>query len=218
MIYRLDLHTHSIASPDGGLRLRDYATMLGSGVLDSVAITDHNRVDFALEAQAKLGDAVIVGEEIKTTEGELIGLYLTDAVPSGLSALETAERIHAQGGLVYVPHPFETVRSGMADAALYKIAKQVDIMEVYNGRALFQNRSALSENWAREHGCVGAASSDAHGSIGWGKTYTEIGAAPTRKTLVHELQHARYNKELVGIIGALYPKYNRLRKMVGVHV
>lgn len=212
MIYKVDLHTHSIASPDGSLRLVDYADMLANGILDYIAITDHDRIDFALEARSKLGDGIIVGEEIRTIEGELIGLFLDEPVPPGLTARETAERIHTQHGLVYVPHPFETVRSGMSDAALYKIANLVDIVETYNGRAVFQNRSAVAEVWARQHKRPGAASSDAHGKIGWGKTYSEIAEVPTPKTVAKSLHHARLNKELVGFLGILYPKVNRLKK------
>jgi predicted metal-dependent phosphoesterase TrpH len=212
MICTIDLHTHSIASPDGGLRLADYASMLADGTLDYIAITDHDRIDFAREARSKLGDGIIVGEEIKTVEGELVGLFLKETVPAGKTALETAELIHAQGGLVYVPHPFETVRSGITDAGLYKIAAQVDIVEVYNGRAVFQNRSNLAEQWAEQYKKPGASSSDAHGPSGWGRTYSQIGAVPTAKTLVKELRHARYRKELVGLTGILYPKLNRIRK------
>jgi predicted metal-dependent phosphoesterase TrpH len=119
--------------------------------------------------------------------------------------------------VVYVPHPFETVRKGIKPAALYKIADLVDIMEMYNGRALFQNKSAESEAWARAHHNPGAASSDAHGRIGWGNTYSEIGVVPTAATLATALQRARYNKELVGFRGIAYPKYNRLRKWLGAH-
>jgi predicted metal-dependent phosphoesterase TrpH len=186
--------------------------MIASGKLDYIAITDHDRIDFALEARKKLGDVIIVGEEIKTIEGELVGLFLRNVIPAGLTAQETAERIHAQGGLVYVPHPFETVRSGVTDAALYKIADLVDIMEIFNGRAMFQNCSQLAMAWTLQHNCSAAASSDAHGKSGWGRTYSEISLVPTTKTLAQSLANARYNKELVGIRGILYPKFNRLRK------
>lgn len=212
MKYRVDLHTHSLASPDGSLRLTDYADLLDSGTLDFIAVTDHDRIDFALEAQEKLGNAIIVGEEISTAEGELIGLFLTSPVPPGKTARETAELIHAQGGVTYVPHPFETVRRGMDAAALYKAAPLIDIVETYNGRALFQNRSHLAQEWAAQHNRPGASSSDAHGRIGWGRTCSMIAAVPTAKTLADSLRHAQYQKELVGLRGVLYPKFNRIRK------
>jgi predicted metal-dependent phosphoesterase TrpH len=119
---RVDLHTHSLASPDGALRAADYTVMLASGRLNYIAVTDHNRIDFALQLQAQLGPQIIVGEEITTTDGEIIGLYLHEVVPAGLSTLEAVQRIRQQGGLVYVPHPFETVRKGITAATLDTIA------------------------------------------------------------------------------------------------
>lgn len=211
-MYKVDLHTHSYASADGSLQLVDYEHMIESGGLDYIAITDHNRIDFAVEAYARLGEVIIVGEEITTSQGEIVGLFLREAVPAGLSLGEAAERIHAQGGLVYIPHPFETVRSGVSQAALDAIADEVDIVELYNGRALFQNRGDQAEVWARSHALPGAASSDAHGFVGWGNTYSEVERVPHPDTLKQVLQAARHHKRSVGMRGSLYPKLNRLRK------
>ncbi|HSX31624.1 MAG TPA: PHP domain-containing protein [Candidatus Saccharimonadales bacterium] len=210
--YKVDLHTHSVDSPDGSLTFTQYKRMLDQKGLDCIAITDHNTIGFAKAAQAALGSKIIVGEEVTTTEGELIGLFLTEAVPAGLTPLETAKRIKAQGGLVYVPHPFETVRSGMPLQALDGIAKFVDIVEVRNGRAVFQNRSGLAEEWAAKHKLPGAASSDTHGWHGWGKTYTSLGHIPRKATLAKALGNARYTIGSGGLRAVLYPKFNRLRK------
>jgi predicted metal-dependent phosphoesterase TrpH len=214
-MYRIDLHTHSVASPDGSLGLSDYRALLGNHTLDYIAITDHNRIDFAQQAQAELGRAVIVGEEVTTRGGEIIGLFLKEVVPAGLELQEAAARIKAQGGLVYVPHPFETMRSGVAADGLEKVAHLVDIVEIRNGRAVFQNRSQQAEGWARSHAKPGAASSDAHGRTGWGNTYSVVDRVPEAGTLPQLLQAARYSKKTVGIRGLLYPKLNRLRR--GIH-
>lgn len=215
---RLDLHTHSQASPDGALRATDYKRMLESGKLDYIAITDHDRIDFALQLQAELGglgilgSRIIVGEEITTQAGEIIGLYLSEAVPPGLTAAETVQRIHRQGGLVYIPHPFETVRKGLTLADLDAIAGEVDIIETYNGRTL-QNRGGQAEKWAARHGAAQAASSDAHGWYGWGNTYSKITGVPTRENLAETLQTmTTCCHGSVGVRGRLYPKINRLRK------
>ena len=154
MSYKVDLHTHSYGSPDGALRAAEYRRKLESGALDFIAITDHDRIDSALQIRGeldKLGDRIIIGEEISTADGELIGLYLTDLVPAGLSAVETTQAIRGQGGLVYVPHPFETVRSGMPEAVLGSIAEDVDIVETYNGRAAFQDCGAAATAWLFSH-------------------------------------------------------------------
>ncbi|HSW99226.1 MAG TPA: PHP domain-containing protein [Candidatus Saccharimonadales bacterium] len=211
----MDLHTHSAASPDGGITAVQYRRMLADGRLDVVAVTDHNRVDFALGLRAELGARVIVGEEITAREGEIIGLYLESAVPAGLSAQETVRRIKQQHGLVYIPHPFETVRKGLDVATLEAIAADVDIIETRNGRAVFQNRSAAAGVWAAKHAVPGAASSDAHGAVGWGKTYSVLAAAPTHATLVTLLYDAQLAASPPGLRGVLYPKLNRLRKKIG---
>lgn len=216
-MYRIDLHTHSGASPDGGLRLADYRRMLQAGVLDYIAITDHNQIAAAEQIAAQLGefgDRIIIGEEITTTDGDIIGLYLTEAVPAGLSPRAATERIKQQQGLVYVPHPFETVRSGISARSLESIAELVDVIETYNGRAMFQDRSAQARDWAAQYNVAAAASSDAHGAIGWGRTYSVITAQPTRETLPALLMNATYGTRRVGL-GVVYPKLNRLRKLLG---
>jgi predicted metal-dependent phosphoesterase TrpH len=212
-VTKVDLHTHSYASPDGGLRLADYARALSTGALDCIAVTDHNRIDAALELQQQLGERIIVGEEISTVEGELIGLYLREAIPKGLSALDAALAIHEQGGLVYVPHPFETVRHGLSHDTLSIIAGHVDIIETCNGRTL-QDRGTAAEQWATQHAVPAAASSDAHGPRGWGNTYSLLAELPSRATLLTLLRTASYSSSSTGLIGRLYPKLNRLRKLV----
>ncbi len=147
MKIKIDFHTHSVVSPDGALTEAHYQKMLQTG-LDCVAITDHNTTAFAQKLHKKLGDQIIVGEEITTTQGEIIGLYLTDDVPAGLTGLETVKVIKKQRGLVYIPHPFETVRKGITQEVLDKIADFVDIIETNNGRAVFQNKSNGAKAWA----------------------------------------------------------------------
>lgn len=209
---RLDLHTHSVASPDGGLRERDYARMLQHGGLHAVAVTDHDRIDFAQALQAELGDRIIVGEEIKAREGELIGLYLHERIPPGMSAADTIAAIQAQDGLVYLPHPFETVRSGLPAEVVDELADTIDIIEIANGRAVFQNRSVMAKQYQRRYGWAGSAASDAHTRTGWGRTYTSVAAEPTRASLVELLQAATYTVKLAGPRGLAAPKLNRLRK------
>ncbi len=89
-----------------------------------------------------------------------------------------------------------------------------DTFEVYNGRALFQNKGALAKGWSARHDMPSASSSDAHGWRGWGRTYSLIGDKPTVKTLPSLLKDADYIIGTVGMLGVLYPKLNRLRKKV----
>lgn len=218
MSYKVDLHTHSYGSPDGGLSLEAYRSMLASCNLDYVAITDHNTVETAVEIQKKLGTLgrkIIVGEEITTIEGEIIGLYLTRTIPQKLSPEETIGQIHAQGGLVYIPHPFETVRSGISLETLKRILTTIDVIETCNGRAVFQDKSVLAKTLAVTHSIATAASSDAHGSRGWDRTYSVLTEPPTRDNLVSLLRAASFQEGKVGL-GILYPKFNRLKRLLGL--
>lgn len=211
-MYKIDLHTHSSASPDGGITAAQYQHALERGMVDVVAITDHNTIELAQALHSQLGDKIIVGEEIMTTHGEIVGLYLEEVVPAGLSPEETIRRIKDQHGLVYIPHPFETVRKGVSPETLESIADYVDIIEVCNGRAFLQNRSAQTVVWARLNHIPAAASSDAHGIKGLGRTFTDIEELPTRDTLAGLLDKGVLRTSQPTIQALLYPKYHRLRK------
>ena len=98
---KIDLHTHSVGSPDGGITLEEYARLLDDKVLDMIAVTDHDSIEQALVIQNKLGPRIIIGEEITSLEGEIIGLFLNQKVEPGLTAKKTVQAIKSQGGLVY---------------------------------------------------------------------------------------------------------------------
>lgn len=208
----IDLHVHSIGSPDGGVSLAQIGAMLASQRLDVVAITDHDTIEVAQEAQRRYGRQIIVGEEISALEGEVIGLFLSAAVPAGLSAAATMQAIHRQHGLVYVPHPFETVRSGLQARLLDQLAAQIDILETRNGRALWGARPAAAQAWATRHGVAAAASSDAHGRSGWGRTYSLISEQPTAQNLPQLLAAGELHYRRPRPLALAYPTLNRLRR------
>ena len=214
-MFKVDLHTHSVASPDGGISAREYQEALNTNVLDAIAVTDHNTIEFALALQRELGDKIIVGEEIMTTHGEIVGLFLTELVPAGLSPLDTIRAIKDQHGLVYIPHPFETIRKGIDPQTLDEISDYVDIIEVCNGRAFTQNRSSQAVVWARLNTKESAASSDAHGFRGLGQTYCDLHDMPVRDNLLGLLNHSVLRTAHPSLRALLYPKYHRLRKRFG---
>lgn len=143
--YVIDLHTHSIISYDGGIIATQYEKILQSGDVDCIAITDHNETSFARIMQKKLGDRIIIGEEIDTVEGEIIGLYLKETIPGGIGLDEAIASIKHQGGLVYLPHPYERFRKGLAHNSVERIVKDIDIVEVFNGRGRFGGKM----NWLK---------------------------------------------------------------------
>lgn len=212
---RVDLHTHSTASPDGGLTAAHYKKALEDGLLDYVAITDHNRIDFAILMREEIGEQIIIGEEITTNEGEVIGLFLEHPIQPQPSAAAAIEQIKSQGGLVYIPHPFESVRKGLHPAILEEVQDRIDIIEICNGRAFAQNRASQAVVWSRINRVAGAASSDAHGWRGLGKTYTQLSIPPKQDTLVELLKTAVPVTDRPSLRALLYPKYNRLRKRLG---
>ncbi len=212
-MFKLDLHTHSVASKDGGLKADDYKRMIESGGLDFIAVTDHDNIDFAKQLNQELGDKIIIGEEIAVQEGEIIGLYLTESITPGQSAKDAMADIHKQGGLVYIPHPFETLRSGcLSEEVMEQTSDWIDIVEVHNGRAILQRKGATALVWAAKHHKSIATSSDAHGPKGWGKMFSVVDPAPTKENLVSLLSHATHVQKKVGLIGTLYPKLNRIRR------
>lgn len=212
---RLDLHTHSEASKDGSITPEQFARVLREEKLDVIAITDHDRIDFAKGLQNALGrDKIIVGEEITTSDGEIIGLYLKSRVEPGQTALATVKAIKKQGGLVYIPHPFETFRKGIQKDKLHEIADYVDIIEGCNGRAFAQNFGPQATAWARKHGKAVAASSDAHGSKGIGHTYTFTKQKPKKENLVDIIHESRLVHRRPPLQTLLYPKFNRFRKFI----
>ncbi len=211
---KVDLHTHSVASPDGGLSLLQYKHALETSLLDCIAVTDHNRIDFALDIQQELGEAIIIGEEIMTSGGEIIGLFLTEVIQPGLSPLQTVKLIKDQGGLVYIPHPFETFRKGLHPQTLEELINYIDMLEICNGRAFFQNRSQQAVVWARLNHKPGIASSDAHGFRGLGKTYMNMDSIPNADLILGILKTAALVTERPSWQALLYPKYNRFRKNI----
>lgn len=212
---KIDLHTHSEASKDGGITAEQYATILRNEILDVVAITDHNRIDFAQGMQKALGaDKIIVGEEIMTLQGEIIGLYLEKKIDPGMSAQETIDAIKLQNGIVYIPHPFEKVRKGIQEDVLLALIDEVDILEGYNGRAFVQNFTTKTLSLAKKHDIPAAASSDAHGLAGIGISYTTIKKQPERYNLSALIAHGRLATGKPPLYTLLFPKINRLKKLL----
>ena len=171
---RIDLHLHTNASFDClSAPERVLERALESG-LDRIAITDHNELHAALAMKARHPERIIVGEEVKTAEGvDVIGYFLTEAIPKGTPARETCERIHAQGGVVYVPHPFAAGKGG-GGRILERIADQIDAIEGFNARIHDQALNDRAVAWARAHDKPLGAGSDAHTLDEIGRAYVEL--------------------------------------------
>jgi predicted metal-dependent phosphoesterase TrpH len=144
--------------------------------LDVLCITDHNAIKGAVELEHALPCRVIVGEEVRTSRGELIGLFLRDRIPFGLSPEEAAHQIRDQGGLVYVPHPFDPLRHNLAEDALRALAAQglVDAIEGFNAKTSLAHLNRAGITLAKEVGVPAGAGSDAHVPDALGAAYVEM--------------------------------------------
>jgi predicted metal-dependent phosphoesterase TrpH len=161
-----DLHMHTSWSSDCQTPVEELLDHAEAEGLGAIAITDHNVFGGALEA-AELANGreliVIPGEEIKTdAHGEVIGLFLQEEIPRGLSFAETIEAIRAQGGLVYLPHPFDRVHTIPEPATVHRHLADIDVLEVYNARLLFEGYNDEALRFARKYGLTMGAGSDAH--------------------------------------------------------
>jgi len=178
----IDLHCHSSASFDSLAKPESIMRAALSRGLTHLAITDHDRVDAALRARdaAPAGLTVIVGEEVKTADGDLIAVVIEKLVPPGLSALETIAAIREQGGLVGVPHPFDRTRGygRKSRADLADIAGQVDWIEAYNARVVGGSANDKAGRFAAEHGLPGLCASDSHTVMEVGVSYNTVFGDP----------------------------------------
>lgn len=173
---RVDMHMHTRVSFDC---LCDPEAVLAAARkrgIDRICITDHNQIEAALQLHERHPDAVIVGEEVKTHEGvDVIGLFIREVIPKGTPALETCERIHEQGGIVYVPHPFVGGKGG-GGSILAVIEKHVDAIEAFNARVHLKRFNDRAVAWARAREVPLGAGSDAHTLAEVGRAYAEVPA------------------------------------------
>lgn len=181
-------------------------------MLDCLAVTDHNSADAALALQQRFGQKIIVGEEIDTLQGEIIGLFLKQAVSPGKSLPETILAIREQGGLVYIPHPLEKFRRGLSQAVLEQYRSQFDIIEVFNARGWGRGRPSQALRFAKENNLACASASDAHSVSGLGTAFVEISEWPTPQNLVEQMRVGKITAKYAPALSYLAPSVNRVRK------
>jgi len=173
-LVRVDCHLHTVASGDAVTTLEQLAERARQAGLDVVCITDHNEISAAVAAR-DLGVRIVVGEEIRTPDGDMIGLFLTERVPYVLPVAEVVARIRAQGGLVYAPHPFDQDRSSLGRVLPELCAAgAVDIVEVFNAKTATREPNERAAALATAYALPGGAGSDAHDPPGIGAAYLEM--------------------------------------------
>lgn len=188
---RLDLHIHTRASHDCRSEYADVVEAARIRGLDRIAVTDHNEIAGAFRVRDLAGDLVIVGEEVKTAEGaDLTGLYLHERIAPGAPALETAQAIREQGGLVYVPHPFAG-RKGLGEEVLEELVPWIDVVEIFNARVHDEEVNRRAARWAEAHALPAGAGSDAHTVREIGRGVIEVASFEDPRELVGALRTGR---------------------------
>lgn len=173
--WKVDLHSHTVYSKDCLTRPQDLIDRARARGLDKIAVTEHNTLSGALAAKQLAPDLVIVGEEIKTTEGEIIAYFVQEEVPAGLKPPEAIARLRAQGAVISIPHPLDSLRnSAMGMESVMRVIKQVDALEVINARCVRPKDNDAAAELARQHGKLRTAGSDAHTLFEVGRAWMEM--------------------------------------------
>ena len=174
-MWKVDLHSHTIYSVDCLTKTAAHLARAQEIGLDRLAVTEHNRLDGALAAKALDPDLVIVGEEIKTTEGEIIAYFVSEEVQRALSPQETIDRLRDQGAVISIPHPLDSLRnSAMGLESVLSIIDDIDALEVLNARCIHPNDNDAAAVLAAEHGKLATAGSDAHTTGEIGQCYLDM--------------------------------------------
>jgi predicted metal-dependent phosphoesterase TrpH len=174
-LLKADLHVHTEYSMDCSTPLATIIERCQELGINCLAIADHGTVEGALEIQRLAPFTIIVAEEILTPHGEIMGMFLKETIPGGLSAEQTIVRIRAQGGIVCIPHAFDPLRpSALDERIVEEIAEEIDVIETFNARSLLRRSSEKAVAFARKHGIIQSAGSDAHTPGEIGNAYVEM--------------------------------------------
>lgn len=216
---RADLHNHSYYSPDSILSPVKMLQRAREQRLDVIAVTDHNttRGGIAVRDLAAKRDPdirVIVGEEVRTKNGEVLGLFLTEDVPRDLSASETIDRIHAQGGLAGAPHPYDPFRTSLGDH-LFAVKDKIDFIEALNARMIRSGHNDNARQFAEQHNIPMSAASDAHSPREVGRCFVEMPNYETPQQFLESLRAGHLVGHLSSPLIHLVSRYSTIRRKLG---
>jgi len=170
------MHSHTMWSGDSTSTPDEIATAVAEAAIDVLCITDHNAIKGAVDLADRLPCRVIVGEELRTHAGEIIGLFLNERIPGGAQPEQAARVIRAQGGIVYIPHPYDPMRRNLSESALDALIDDglVDAIEVINAKTSLRSLNERAAATAAAHQLAAGAGSDAHVPDAIGAAYVEM--------------------------------------------
>ena len=212
-MHRVEFHCHTIFSKDSLTRPAVLVDTCRKKGIDRVVITDHNEVQGALEAKKIDPQRVIVGEEILTTQGEILGFYVQEKIPRGLPPLEVIRRLREQGAFISVPHPLDHYRGWKADDLL-EILPLIDAIEVFNARCIHQADNQRATDLAHQYDLASTVGSDAHAPFELGNATLTLPPFENASDLRKVIREGQPNVTRAGIKANLASRYAVLHKML----
>jgi hypothetical protein len=203
-LLKVDFHTHTYRSKDSVTKIQELIKAARTRGLDRVVVTDHNTLRGAREAFEAAPDLVIPGEEVQTTEGELLAAFVTVEVPRGLEPLDALKRLKDQGAFVSISHPFDPHRSGWKIETLEQLAPLVDAIEIFNARVIRASYNQLAQEFAAAHRMAGTAGSDGHHPSEIGRAYSLLPEFNDAKTLRSAIRLAQVGGRISSPLVHLY--------------
>jgi predicted metal-dependent phosphoesterase TrpH len=218
----VDFHVHTVHSPDSVITFPLLCEACRARGVDAVAIMDHDVIDGAFEF-ARLADEmkergewaprILIGEEVRTTGGEICGLFLKEWVPNRLSPVETMEIIRSQGGLVYVPHPFDLLKLKRLKASeLQKLKDRIDIIEAFNGKPRLPVANVLARRFLTKNDFPRGAGSDSHDPTHLGAAHVEMEEFDGPQDLMEKLRKGTVNGKLYSPFASAYTRQKMRRQ------
>jgi predicted metal-dependent phosphoesterase TrpH len=212
-----DLHAHTCYSRDSLTSLTDFLAACRRKGLERVAVTDHGTIDGALRLQEMDPQRIIVGQEIYTTEGELIACFLTRPVPSGCTPQQAIEQVHAQGGLVGVSHPLDRLRrEALGRKGVVAILDQLDFLEAFNARCVFPADNRAARELALAAGLPMTAGSDAHTLWELGRGTVQMAPFDSPLSFLTSLRTAQIDGQRSPMWVHFFSSYARLARRWGL--
>ncbi len=213
MNVKVDMHVHTSCSSDSLIQVDDLLATCDRKGIDCVAVIDHDTAEGALKLHEQAPERIIVGEEIHTTEGEIAGLFLKETIQPGLTPLETIKRIKGQGGLVFLTHPFDHMRSAvLEDHAREEIWEQIDIVETFNSRSAFRWSDWKAAKFAKKKGILAGVGSDAHARYELGMAYVIIEPFDSAGDFLTKLADAEIRARKTSVILNLMTKVYKVMR------
>lgn len=217
--WNVELHCHTWRSKDSLASPRSLLAACRRKGIHRLAVTDHNTLRGALESAALAPDLFIVGEEILTTEGELLGYFMTEEIPAGLTPQATIDLLRRQGAVISVSHPYDYARQGAwREDILRPLLPQLDALEAFNARTYSAGPNAQAAELARQAGLPGLAGSDAHAAFEIGRGLTQLAPFDDASSFRRSLATARLVRRRSPAWVHLVSRYAVLRKRLGWRV